>query len=268
MNDGLTYSLVTRARPPEGFARMLGASLLAHAVLVTALLVSGLLPSRAVEEEKTLMTISLGGAPGPRSGGMTSLGGRPVQKVAPKAEPARPEPVRPPAERAPAMTVPEWSPAKAPARKEPVKTEPARKEPAAPAGAVTGPPTTGPELQRGNAVAETGGRGIGFGLSTGGGGTGGEINLGNFCCPDYLTTLLDLVQRNWNSHQQVDGVATIRFTVERDGRISEAIVARTSGYSVLDLAAQRAIMMTRLPPLPSAYSNEQLTIHLNFQYQR
>lgn len=267
MNDGLTYSLVTRARSPEGFARMLGASLLAHAVLVTALLASGLLPSRAIEEEEPLMTISLGGAPGPRSGGMTSLGGRPVQRVAPKAETARPEPVQAPAERPPAMTVPERAPAKAPAKKEPVKTEPARKAPAAETAAAAAP-ATGPELQRGNAVAETGGRGIGFGLSTGGGGTGGEINLGNFCCPDYLTTLLDLVQRNWNSRQQVDGVVTIRFTIERDGRISEATVARTSGYSVLDLGAQRAIMMTRLPPLPSAYTNDQLTIHLNFQYQR
>ena len=53
-------------------------SLLAHAVLLTAfLLLTSLGPPRATERE--VMTISLGGAPGPRAGGMTPMGGRPVQ---------------------------------------------------------------------------------------------------------------------------------------------------------------------------------------------
>jgi hypothetical protein len=34
------------------------------------------------------------------------------------------------------------------------------------------------------------------------------------------------------------------------------------------LAAQRAILMSRLPPLPRAYTNTQLTITLSFRYQR
>ena len=35
------------------------------------------------EGPKTVMTISLAGAPGPRTGGMTQMGGRTVQEVSP-----------------------------------------------------------------------------------------------------------------------------------------------------------------------------------------
>jgi TonB family protein len=80
--------------------------------------------------------------------------------------------------------------------------------------------------------------------------------------------MLDLIQRNWSSRQQVAGTSSIRFTVRRDGTITDVEVARSSGYAVLDLAAQRAIATTRLPPLPTAYTNADLTITLNFGYQR
>ena len=129
-------------------------------------------------------------------------------------------------------------------------------------------PSAAPSFRPGNAVAQTGGAGIGFGLSTGGGGTGGEINLGDFCCPDYLETMLQIIQRNWNSKQQVSGVAAVRFTVQRDGSITDVQLATQSGYAVLDLTAQRAILTSRLPPLPRAYTNNQLTITLSFRYQR
>ena len=45
-------------------------------------------------------------------------------------------------------------------------------------------------------------------------------------------------------------------------------VARPSGFAVLDLTAQRAVAMARMPPLPAAYPNAELTITLTFEYQR
>jgi TonB family protein len=248
---------------------MVGVSLLVHALVLLLVVASDHLGlgTRGATEERPLMTISLGGAPGPRSGGMTPLPGRAVQAVAPPAPPTpvpRPEPQRPPAARPPAMTVPERAPR--PTRAPPPAATPPRT--AAP-GARGTSPTTGPEVRRGNALIETGARGIAFGLSTGGGGgTGGEIDVSNFCCPDYLTTMVDLIQRNWNSKQQVAGTTTIRFTILRDGTVADVQVARPSGYTVLDLAAQRAVAMARMPPLPAAYRPERLTVHLNFQYQR
>jgi TonB family protein len=129
-------------------------------------------------------------------------------------------------------------------------------------------PTRGAEVRAGNAVAQTGGTGIGFGLSTGGGGTGGDIDIGDFCCPDYLQTMLQIIQRNWNSKQQVAGVSAVRFTIARDGTTRDVSVAKPSGYAMLDLTAQRAVAMSRMPPLPGAYTNPTLTITLTFEYQR
>lgn len=241
---------------------MTGVSAVGHALLIVAVLVapSGL-AGRKADAERDVMTISLGGAPGPRAGGMTSMGGQPVQQVVPPEPKARPEPPRAPAAKAPEMIEPTAKPAP--------KKPPVAEAPKAPVEQSFGKvPLKGTKLQTGNAIAQTGGTGIGFGLSTGGGGTGGEINLGDFCCPDYLETLLQIIQRNWDPKQQVSGVASVRFTILRDGSVTGAELAAPSGFAVLDLTAQRAILMSRFPPLPRAYSNNQLTITLSFRYQR
>jgi TonB family protein len=81
--------------------------------------------------------------------------------------------------------------------------------------------------------------------------------------------MLQLIQRNWNSKQSVDGQTQVRFTVQRDGRITEVAVEQPSGYFALDQTAQRALLLTRqLPPLPSQFTEPQLTVHLVFRYQR
>ena len=249
--------LAERTRQPRGMNRTVVVSVLAHAVLLTAfLLMTSLGPPRATERE--VMTISLGGAPGPRAGGMTPMGGRPVQ--APTAEEApRRAPVTPPAVKPPEMTLP--SERTRPAPKTPVKS--------APPEATSRTPTRGAEPQEGSAVAETGARGVGFGLTTGGGGTGGYLDVGNFCCPEYLTTMLQLIQRNWTSKQEVAGQTIVKFTIQRDGRLTSVEVERPSGFFALDQTAQRALLVTRqLPPLPAQYTENDLTVHLIFRYER
>ena len=48
-----------------------------------------------------------------------------------------------------------------------------------------------------------------------------------------------------------------------------ALAAVTSWYPGLDLSALRAIVVARqLPPLPAAFPNPTLTVHLNFAYQQ
>jgi TonB family protein len=263
VNDSVSAAITARGREPDGFGAMTGVSVIAHGVLIALLLFapSDLAGKRPVND-RDVMTISLGGAPGPRAGGMTSMGGRPVQEIAPPQVKPRPEPPTAPAAKPPAMI-------------EPTKTVPVKKPtPPAPAPKTTTEqafgkaPLKGAQIQSGNAIAQTGGSGIGFGLSTGGGGTGGEINLGDFCCPDYLETLLQIIQRNWDPKQQVSGLAAVRFTIQRDGSTTDVGLAQQSGFAVLDLSAQRAILMSRFPPLPRAYTNNQLTITLSFKYQR
>ena len=219
----------------------------------------------AETQERDVMVISLGGAPGPRAGGMTPMGGRPVQEVAPA--PPRPEPVRPPAAKPPEMIEPLAKPTPRPTPPKPVPAPPPVPRETLSQALSRTPPVRGEQLQQGSAVAQTGGVGIGLGLSTGGGGSGGEINVGDFCCPDYLQTMLQIIQRGWNSKQQIAGTTAIRFTIGRSGAVSDVEVAKASGYTVLDFTAQRAVLTARLPPLPAAYRNPTLTLTINFQYQ-
>jgi len=260
----VTDVLRDRVAGPSGFERMIAVSAIAHLVLIATLLFApGRWLAGPTEEPRSIMTITLGGgAAGTASGGMTQMGGRPVQAEAPAEAPRRPEPVRPPAAKAPEMTLPAPRARALPRASTPVKE--------APPDARGRTPTTGPQTSSGSAVADTGARGGGFGLSSGGGsGSGSYLDVGDFCCPDYLTTMMDLIRRNWNERQEVAGETVVKFTILRDGRISDVSVTNQSGNALLDLAAQRAVVATRqLPPLPSAFTNPTLTVHLNFQYTR
>ncbi len=263
--DAVTATLLERERDERGLRPMVAWSTAVHALLVLVLAFGqGKLFGRGEAQPREVMTITLGGAPGPRSGGANPLGGRPVQRAI-EAPSTRPEPLRAPAAKTPEMTVPVPGPKpKTPPREKfgEVKN--------APEDARGRTPTTGPKERFGSTTAETGGYGFGSGLSTGGGGgTGGRLDVGNFCCPDYLETMMTRIQRNWESHQQIAGTVTIKFTILRNGMITDVELERSSGYPGLDLTAQRALLNTRqLPELPAGYANQSLTVHLNFEYQR
>jgi TonB family protein len=262
--DTVTAILLERERAGRSLRPMVVISVAAHVVLVALMAAAqgGLLDGREAPPRE-VMTISLGGGGGPRAGGTNPIGGRPVQREVAEA-PARPEPVRPPAAKTPEMSLPtrDARPTAPRERFGEVKE--------APPDARGRTPTTGPKERFGSSIAETGGVGFGSGLSTGGGGgTGGYLDVGNFCCPDYLETMMARIQRNWDSRQQVTGVTTIKFTIQRSGMITDVELERSSGYPGLDLTAQRALLNTRqLPELPAAYPNQALTVHLNFTYQR
>lgn len=252
-----------RMAEPKGLERMATISVLAHGAIIAVLLLA---PSRwltrPAEAPRTIMTITLGGgAPGPQNGGISNIGGRPVQQQLPPDAPKPREAVQPPAAKPPEMIAPAEKP-------RPTKAAPPVTQ--APEQARGRTPTKGPETREGNAVAETGARGQGFGLATGGrGGLGSSLDVENFCCPDYLVTMTERVRSNWNAQQEVAGNTVIRFTIERDGRIANSVLEKSSGYTALDLAAQRAIEVTRqLAPLPAQFPNQTLTVHLNFSYTR
>jgi TonB family protein len=58
------------------------------------------------------------------------------------------------------------------------------------------------------------------------------------------------------------------FTILRDGTITAVQVERSSGFAALDTESQHALLATaRLQPLPAAYPNSTLTVHLRFDYE-
>jgi protein TonB len=183
--------------------------------------------------------------------------------VTPLEEAPKREAIRPPAAKTPEMTVP------LPNAK-PVKATPGPTVKPAPDEARGRTPTKGKEPAFGSAIADTGVRGQGFGLSTGGGsGSGSSLEItGDFCCPEYLATMITRIRSAWNQDQGAKGTSLIRFTINRDGSITNATIFKPSGTLTLDTAALRAVLVTRtLPPLPDAFPNPTLTMRLSFEYQ-
>lgn len=260
-----------RIAEPAGLDRMTVASLLAHAAIVGALyLMPGGWLSRATPPPKTVMTISLdGGNGGPNNGGFSNISQRAVQTEAPP--PPRPEPVRPPAAaQQETVAIPTKASPKAVTPK-PRPSTPAPQVDQAPDEARGRTPTRGEERREGNAIAETGARGQGFGLSTSSGiGAGAKLDIvGDFCCPEYVSLMTDRIRTGWDSRAAAPAIVIIKYTILRDGTIIDTVVERSSGDTALDLRAQRAVLGTRqLPPLPAAFNNPTLPVHLTFEYRR
>ncbi|MBM3806681.1 MAG: TonB C-terminal domain-containing protein [Acidimicrobiia bacterium] len=255
--DAVSEVIVARAPKNDRLNSMLGASALAHVAMLTALV---FLPAwwfgAEFEQPETIMTISLGGPIGPNDGGLSTLGGRTIQEAVP-VDVKKPEPIRPPSAKVPEMVVPTKAP--------PKKTPPPKVEATDPRSAR---PTKGAEVQKGTSVAETGAKGMGFGLSSGGGGAGGHLEVSDFCCPEFLTTMASVIRSNWNHQVGATGRTHLRFVIQKDGRIVDITVERSSGYEAMDQFARRALLLSKLPPLPAAYGEPVLAVHLYFDYTR
>jgi outer membrane biosynthesis protein TonB len=259
--DAVTEILLDRTREADKVTQMVIVSLVAHAVVISAV---AFLPNpwaAKPAENLPVMTISLGGAPGPQQG-RNPIAAKEVQEAVPDSVKAKND--APPALAKPEMIEPVKTAKRDP--KAAAKPEPKKEEPQLRGSK----PTQGAEVKPGSAKVETQGAPIPFGgLATGGGGAGqAYTDVANFCCPEYLTAVTDLIRKNWNPKQGQDGSSVIMFSIRRDGTIADVKVEQGSNQ-FLNLASQRAIVITqRVPPLPAAFDNPQLTLHLVFQYHR
>jgi TonB family protein len=267
MHEAVSDVLLDRAREVDGISRMVLVSLLAHTILIAALVVmpaSWRSPSTSADVTPMMITLSNAGT-GPEAGGLTPISGRPVQEEAP-AE-SKPAPIAPPAPKAPEMVAPE------PAAKVTPKVPPKRVEKPVDKSSAR-KPTTGPEVKAGDARADTGGAPIPFGGLTRPSGSGAAsgspfTDYANFCCPAYLNQMAELIKRNWNQNQGATGQVQMKFTIRRDGAVVDVTVEKPSNISLLDFESQRAILKTAtLPPLPREFTENTLTVHLIFEYHR
>ena len=255
--DAVSEVLIARAPKDDSLSSMLGASAIGHVVLVGVFV---FLPAWWFGAEnkapETIMEISLGGPVGPDKSGLSTLSGRAIQQEALEPKKAI-EPVRPPAATTPEMILPTKAP--------PRKTTPNKADAKDPRSSK---PTVGKEIQKGTAVAETGAKGMGFGLSQGGGGAGAYLDVANFCCPEYLASVFAQIKANWNDRQGTVGTTLMRFVIQKDGRIVDISVEKSSGVEALDSYARRALILAKTPPLPSAFPDPALVVHLYFDYSR
>ena len=256
--DAVSEVLIARTEKADGLSSMLGASAMAHIVLVAVFAFAPAYWFGAVTKPpETIMQISLGGPVGPDKSGLTTVGGRQIQQAVP-VEPKKPiEPVRPPSAKTPEMVLPTKAP--------PKTTTPNKVDAKDPRSTR---PTKGAEVQKGSSIAETGARGQGFGLSSGGGGTGAQLEVSNFCCPEYLATMQAIIKSNWDGNQNANGMTRMRFVIQRDGRITDIQVLQSSGVQLLDFFADRALKLSKLPPLPPPFPDATLAVRLGFEYTR
>ena len=260
MQENVSAILHERARLEEGLSRTLMLSIGAHILVVG---VVWLTPSEwrsRTAEERATMTISLGGTEGPNLGGLTTMAGRAVQEI---AKPDTRVADVPPAAKPPEMVEPERVAKPLPTPARPI---------AKPADASRSrTPTAGAEIKTGSARVNTGGAAIPFGgLAQGGGGAGGvQLDVKNFCCPEYLTQMVQKIRSNWNANQGAGGQPMIKFVIRRDGMLTNVELEKSSGQALLDLEARRAVYKTmQLPPLPREFPDSSLTIHLTFDFGR
>lgn len=125
--------------------------------------------------------------------------------------------------------------------------------------------------------------GGGEGLDFGNAGTGGDIGTADqgplsfetswYDWGPYAQSMVSKIRVNWYANMPqlirtgIGGVATIRFTIQRDGRITEVTLLKSSGHPPYDHAARKAIELSSpLAPLPKDFPNPNERVTAMFYY--
>ena len=124
------------------------------------------------------------------------------------------------------------------------------------------------------------GNGEGFDLGQGGGGEKGYADAGPlsfetqwFDWGDYAEGMVSKIRINWYGIMPdliktgLQGVVTIRFTIHRDGRISDITILKSSGVPPYDNAAAKALEASSpLKPLPADFPKDSEHVTAMFYY--
>ncbi|HEX2059567.1 MAG TPA: energy transducer TonB [Thermoanaerobaculia bacterium] len=126
--------------------------------------------------------------------------------------------------------------------------------------------------------------GGGEGLDLGNiGGTGGDIGTADqgplsfetswYDWGPYAQSMVSRIRVNWYANMPqlirtgIGGVVTIRFTIQRDGRITDITTLKSSGHPPYDHAARKAIELSSpLAPLPKDFPNPNERVTAMFYY--
>ena len=262
MQEAVSSILIGRSRDADGFSRMVVVSLVIHGVFLIALV---LVPREWLQSARETrvppMMISLGPSGTADTGGMTAITTRPVQAETPDAKPVP----TPPAAKTPEMVAPAPEVKPKPVTKpvsKPIEQSPTKK------------PSTGPELKSGvGRVVTPNAAQLPFGglaeRASGSSAGGPQLDVANFCCPEYIETMTQRIRSNWDQQQGAAGQTIVKFTIRRDGMLTNVEVEKSSNNPLLDLESRRAVLSTRqLPALPEQFTRPTLTVYLNFDYKR
>jgi TonB family protein len=130
------------------------------------------------------------------------------------------------------------------------------------------------------AAPRGGGLGGGFDLGQAGGGEQGFAEQGPlsfetswFDWGDYAQSMVSKIRVNWYANMPqiirsgIKGQVTIRFTIQRDGRITDVAILKSSDVPPYDFAARKAIELSSpLAPLPRDFPNPSERVTAMFFY--
>jgi protein TonB len=85
----------------------------------------------------------------------------------------------------------------------------------------------------------------------------------------YINTLVRLIYQNFNPPAGTEiskgTLSSVHFQIARNGEISEVVLRSSSGNTIWDRLAVRAVQITKPPPLPPSFTAENL--HCDFKFK-
>jgi protein TonB len=88
----------------------------------------------------------------------------------------------------------------------------------------------------------------------------------------YFTAVREAIHKGWDYPKAaldnyLEGLVVLEFVILADGQLEDVWLVRSSGYSVLDEEALRAVRATApFRPIPPGTKNSRLKIVANFDY--
>jgi len=93
------------------------------------------------------------------------------------------------------------------------------------------------------------------------------LNAADFPFAYYLRQIQNRISEKWEGQARDGTQPQVVFEIGRDGKITGLAVEKSSGNTLYDQAALRAITdATPFPPLPDEFKESYLRVHLGFTY--
>jgi protein TonB len=257
VNDPVDAVLAQREALDRGFSGSLLVSGLCHGALVAGAVIAAFMAARkpqVVIADGFAVQLPRGGGGAPNPAPAAPAPAQPE----PKAPEPAPEPEPPPVEE-PRKGLPEPD-AKKPAKS--TKPEPTRAAPRT-AGA---PPVdrTGTARTAGPGGTGTSNQPLGLEMAPVGPGIPGGSDAGDY----YMAGVQRKIWTIWTQQVKNDfqTPVSVMFTILADGSVTNVQITQSSGVSLLDLAAQRAVQnASPFSPLPRDYGTSQITVQAHFK---
>lgn len=264
MRDAVDSVIEAREALDHGFSGSLLMSGLVHGLLVGgAFLAAFLAPKEPLIKIAQGFTVQMAGGrgnPNPAPQAPAPAPPKP-ERAEPEAKPEPPPQIAKPPQEAKREGLPE------PDAKKPTAKPTAKPEPPRPAPRSSAPPATGtPARTAGGGGTGTANSPIGLEVLPDGAGVGRGIDNGDY----YMAAVQRKIWSIWLQQvkQTFQQPVVVTFVLQPDGSVPTVQVTQSSGVSMLDLAARRAVQ-TAAPfsPFPKDYANRPLTITAEFRPQ-